>query len=87
MTASSAQEMADDASHEAVIQALAPICVAQFNMDPAKEQKLAELQESSSYQRDNYVREQLWATMPGSEEAIRGVAQECARLLLENAGA
>lgn len=87
MTTSSAQEMADDASHEAVVQALAPICVAQFNMDPNKAQKLVELQEASSYQRDNYVREQLWATMPGSEESIRGVAQECARLLMENVGA
>jgi hypothetical protein len=83
MMASSAQEMASDASEEAVIQALAPICVAQFNMDPEKDQKLVELQEASSYQRDNFVNEQQWSTMPGYEEPMRGVADEYARLLLQ----
>ena len=83
MTASSAQEMASDASEAAVIQALAPICVAQFNMDPEKDQKLVELQEASSYQRDNFINEQQWSTMPGYEEPMRGVADECARLLLQ----
>jgi hypothetical protein len=87
MTASAAQEMANDSSENAVIQALAPICVAQFNMDPERDQHLIDLQEASSYQRDNYIKEQLWATMPGAEESINGVARECARLLMQESEA
>jgi hypothetical protein len=77
--------MASDARDAAVIQALASICVAQFNMDPEKEQKLVELQEASSYQRDNFINEQEWSTMPGYNEPIRGVADKCVELLLQTA--
>lgn len=81
VTGGTAQKMAEVMAGEAVVQRLAPICVMQFNQDPDKDQKLAELKEITPYQRSKYVRDQGWATMPGEAEADTKVADGCAKLL------
>jgi hypothetical protein len=81
VTGSTAQRMAQTMANEAVVQRLAPICVAQFNQDLGKIQKLGELKAAQAYQRDDYVKEQGWATMPGEEKPDNKVADACARLL------
>ena len=68
---------------ELVVSRLAPICVAQFQKDPEKDQKLKELKEMSSYQRGDYVKKQGWATIPGEKEPDSKVADECAKRLVE----
>jgi hypothetical protein len=78
VTGGTAQKMTNDA----VVQRLASICVAQFNQDPQKDQKLTELKDTSSYKRDDYVKEQGWATMPGEEEPDRKIADACAKQLV-----
>jgi hypothetical protein len=83
VTGGSARSMSDVAAEAAVVQRLAPICVAQFNQDPAKEQKLSALNEAKAYERDDYVRDQGWATMPGEEEPDRKVSEACAKLLMQ----
>ena len=70
-------------AQEAIVQRLVPICVGQFNQDPGKDQKLQELQEKSSYQRDDYVRDQGWATIFGEEQPNRKVADECVTQLMQ----
>jgi hypothetical protein len=82
VTGGTAQKMAETMAGNAVVQRLAPICVVQFNQDPEKDQKLIELQEARAYQRDDYVKDQGWATMPGEEEPDSKVADECAKLLM-----
>lgn len=82
-TAKGASAMAVSASNAAVIEQLAPICVAQFNLDPARNDKLALLKETPSYQQASYVAEQKWATMPGAEKPVSKVADACARLILQ----
>jgi alpha/beta superfamily hydrolase len=82
VTGGTAQGMAETASQQAVVNRLAPICVTQFNLDPDREQKLLELQETRSFQRPAYVSGQGWATMPGEAESSNLVARECSRLLL-----
>ena len=79
VTAGTAQEM----TKSAMVQRLVPICVDQFNQDPQKDQKLIELQGTSSYQRDDYVKDQGWATMPGEAEADHQVADACAKLIVQ----
>ena len=71
---------------EAVIEVLAPICVEQFAQDPSKAERLVVLKEKSSYQRDDYVEEIGWATMPAAESPVRGVADACAKRILELEG-
>ena len=82
VTGSTAREMAEVVAEDAVVDRLSPICVAQFNQDLGKDQKLKELRETSSYQRRKYVQDQGWATMPGEEDPDRNVTDECVRLLL-----
>ena len=72
------------AAENAVIERLAPICVAQFNQDPDREKKLKELKDYSSWKRDEYVRKQGWATMPGEKEPDSRVADICTDLILQN---
>jgi len=62
---------------------LAPICVVQFQQDPNREERLKELKEKSSWEGGDYVKKIGWATMPGAESPARGVADECARRLME----
>lgn len=74
VTGSDADEMAE----AAVIDRLVPICVGQFEMDPDKVAKLAEMKKADSWNRGDFVIKQGWATMPGSEEPDSRVARGCA---------
>jgi hypothetical protein len=80
MTGGTAQKL----TNAAVTQRLSLICVSQFNLDPQKDEKLTELQETSSYRRDDYVTEQGWATMPGEARPESKVADGCAKLIVQN---
>ena len=83
VTGGTAQKMAEKLAQEAVVARLAPICVEQYNQETEKDQKLKELKESKSWERDDYVEKQGWATMPGEKEADSNVAGKCAELLVE----
>jgi hypothetical protein len=82
VTGGTAQKMTSDA----ITQRLSLICVGQFEQDPNKDQKLTELQDTNRYQRDDYVVEQGWATMPGEAEAETNskIADECAKLIVQS---
>ena len=83
VTGGTAQEMAKKMADEAVVDRLAPICVAQFQKDPNKEERLKELKKLDSWKRGDYVKKQGWATILGEKEPDREVADECARRLVE----
>ena len=82
VTGRTARTIAKDLAEDAVVERLATICVVQFNQDPGKAAKLAELKEASSYQRRTFVQDQGWSTMPGEEGPNRQVADECVKLLM-----
>jgi hypothetical protein len=82
VTGGTAQKMAEVAAQNAVVQRLAPMCVLQFNQDPAKTQKLAELKDMSIYKRRDYVEKQGWATMSGEVKPDSKVADACTKLLV-----
>ena len=86
VTSSKAETQGEQIAAAAVVEALAPICVEQFTQDPNKAERLGVLKEKSSYQRDDYVEEIGWATMPAAESAVRGVADACAKRILELEG-
>jgi len=83
MQGGTAQTLATTTAKAAVTTRLAPICVAQFQQDPDKAQKLIDFKALSSYQRSEYVGQQGWATMPGETEPDRTVAAACANLLMQ----
>ena len=74
VTGSTAGELAQTA----IVKKLIPICVEQFNKDTEKATKLAAMKKGQSWMRSDFVTKQGWATMPGSKEAIRDVAEGCA---------
>ncbi len=74
-----AREMAE----VAVVSRLVPICVAQFNRDSEKDQKLKGLKKEDSWKRDDYVEKQGWATMPGEKKPDSEVAEKCTELIME----
>jgi hypothetical protein len=83
VTGGTAQQRADTGAQDAVALRLAPICVAQFNLDPQQAPKLAELKAiTSSWERPDYVKKQGWATMPGEKTPDNDVATACAKLLM-----
>ena len=82
VTGGSAQATAKEMADAAVVDRLVPICVAQFNQDPEKDKKLEELKAKNSWDRDQYVRKQGWATMPFEKEPDREVAEKCAEQIL-----
>ena len=86
VTSSKAELQGKQMATKAVVEALAPICVEQFAQDPSKAERLGVLKEKSSYLRDDYVEEIGWATMPAAESAVRGVADACAKRILELEG-
>ena len=86
VTSNKAESQGEQMAAEAVVEALAPICVEQFAQDPNKAERLEALKEKSSYQRDDYVEEIGWATMPAAESPVRGVADACAKRILELEG-
>ena len=82
MTSGTAGKIAQQDAQDAVIAALVPICVSNFQNAPNASEKLIELNKFTViYNRGAYVEKGGWATMPGSPGPDRDVAQACASAL------
>jgi hypothetical protein len=75
--------MAKEIAANAVAERLGLICVAQFNQDTAKSQKLIEMKDKDTWEIGRYIDKQSWAIMPGDEKADSGVADTCAKHFTE----
>lgn len=81
VTTGTAEAMAKEIAANAVAERLGSICVAQFNGDSEKGQKLKEMKEKDSWDKGRYVEKQSWAIMPGEDKPDSKVADACARQL------
>jgi hypothetical protein len=81
MTGGAAAALAKEASATAVAERLGTICVAQFDRDAAKSQKLVEMKGKDDWEKGRYIIMQSWAIMPGEEKADSAVADACAKQL------
>ena len=79
---STSQQKADTMVADALVARLAPMCLEQFNKDAQKETKLKELTALNRWEREKYVEEQGWATMPFEKEADSKVAEVCVEQIL-----
>jgi len=77
VTGSAAQQMASDQARTEVVAALVPVCIELSNRDPQVAQTLALLKDAKSYERSEMLMKAGWATMPGSEDPNRFVANAC----------
>lgn len=69
------------AVREALVAALTPICVANFNGASDAPVKLAALKATDSWKQDDFVAKGGWATFPGKDKPNDEVASACARVL------
>jgi hypothetical protein len=81
VTGGSAERSAANRASSAVVMALAPICLDQFQRAPDSVMQLAELKKIDSYNQTSFVEKAGWATMPGSTSPGSGVAKACAGLI------
>ncbi len=81
MTAGTAERTAEQRASNAVVAALAPICLTQFQVAGDTTTKQEELKKISTYERESLIEKAGWATMPGSTNANPGVARACADLI------
>jgi hypothetical protein len=81
VTGGSAERSAANRASSAVVMALAPICLNQFQRAPDSGMQLAELKKIGSYDQTSFVEKAGWATMPGSTSPGSGVAKACAGLI------
>jgi hypothetical protein len=82
VTAGAAQEEAERMAQEAVVEKLVPICVAQFEQALNKVESLKNLKAKSSWARGEFIEEQGWATIPGSESTNSEIADEGAEKIV-----
>jgi len=88
VTDGTADQAARQQANAAVTSALTPFCLANAKTDPASAKKLGELRAIDYwYQQQQFVMEAGWASMPGSEEPNREVAEACAAHLVKTAEA
>ena len=76
-----ATKMAEQSAKNAVVSALAPICVDNFQHAATATATLAELKATDSWKQDTFIAKGGWATFPGMESPNSNVAEACARML------
>jgi hypothetical protein len=81
MTAGTAERTAEQRASTAVVTALAPICVSQFQLAADAAAQQGEMNKINVYERDSFVEKAGWATMPGSKAPDPNVAKACAELI------
>jgi hypothetical protein len=82
VTGGTAERLAGGRADAAVVSALTPICVAQFQKSADASASLAALKATQGWEQANYIGKGGWATMPGSTgEPSREVAAACADAL------
>lgn len=83
-TSSTSARLAKVQADTAVTAALVPLCVAKSRADGTAVKKLGELKAlASSYDQRDFVTKTGWATVPGSDDPNRDLAEACAAALLK----
>jgi hypothetical protein len=77
---STAEKTADERASNAVVAALAPICVDKFQHGADATAELVAMKKIDSWERDSFVTKGGWATFPGNQPN-REVAEACAKIL------
>ena len=71
-------------AQDAVTARLAPICFAQYNQDPEKEDKFNIMKNKYDWEKEEFILNQGWATIPFEEEPDNNVAGLCLRLIMQS---
>lgn len=83
-TAGKAEAAAAIRSDDAVVVALAPMCVDKFRSTPDAPVQLVALKKADSWAQGEFIEKGGWATLPGAQPSgrVSAVAKACAALLV-----
>ena len=83
VTGSTAESNANRRAEEAVVVALAPVCLEKFDKGADATASRATLKKTESWSQSEFVEKGGWATLPGknSPERVTAVARACAGLI------
>lgn len=82
VTAGSAKTLADQRASDAVVAALAPVCVANFRLDKDSAAQLVELKKARSWEHASFIEKHGWSTIPGAKTPDSVMSRACAELIL-----
>lgn len=81
VSGATAENLAAARADAAIVAALTPVCVSQFQKSPNARASLAALKETKSWEQDEFVGKRGWATIPGSDEPHPRVLSACTEAL------
>ena len=76
-----AERMAKERAQTAVVDALVPICVERFRVQPDAPAKLTEFNKAPSWDRRSIIEKGGWATVPGTDTPNSAIANACVERL------
>ena len=82
VTTGASEAMATEQANMAVVSALAPICVENFNRSKDATAQLAALKKANAWDRGDFVVKQGWAALPGQSAINSSMASKCAELII-----
>ena len=82
VTASTAETLATQRATKAVVSALAPICVENFNRAKDAAMQLTELKKAKSWEQGAFITKGGWAAMPGAATVDNAMATSCAEMIV-----
>jgi len=84
VTSKTAEKQAEQKATKAVEKRLADICVYQFRKTENLDKKLKKMEDMKySWDRAEYIKKHGWSTMPGEKSPSPGVADNCAKQLMQ----
>jgi hypothetical protein len=83
VTGSSAQAMAGKATADARAQLAAAVCVNRFESAGDAAVQLASLKKTDSWQRDDFIKNGGWVTIPGTKDPVSGASDLCVDQLMK----
>ncbi len=84
VTGTTAETLASQRASKAVVAALAPICVENFNRGKDAATQLAELRKAKSWEQGAFITKGGWAAMPGAAAVDSAMATSCAEMIVGN---
>jgi len=82
VTGGAAEALASQRATKAVVAALAPICVENFNRGKDAPVQLAELKKTKSWEQAAFITKGGWAAMPGLATVDNAMASSCAEMIV-----
>lgn len=77
-TGGTARLMSENAARDARAELASAICIEKFTASASATADFAKLKETTSYKRDDFIKDGGWVTLAGVEEPVPGAADLCA---------